>query len=127
VTECAVLLVEDEEVFRELIAKQLRAHGFPTVTAGTGGEAARALQDGLRPGVVLLDLNLPDGSGWDLLRGPLASGPGRPPVIVVSALTVAPRRLREFGVSGYLPKPFAPATLLDLVARMLTAKELINP
>jgi len=123
VADCAVLLVEDEEVFRELIARQLRAHGLPTVIVGTGREAARMLADGLHPGVVLLDLNLPEESGWDLLRGPLAAGPGRPPVVVVSALTVAPRQLREFGVTGYLPKPFAPATLVDMVERLLAPGE----
>jgi DNA-binding response OmpR family regulator len=117
--ECAVLLVEDEEVFGELIARQLRAHGFPTVRVATGADASRVLADGLRPGVVLLDLNLPDQSGWTLMRGPLRPGVDRPPVVVVSALTIPPRRLREFGVAGYLPKPFAPATLLDLVERML--------
>jgi CheY-like chemotaxis protein len=127
VVECAVLLVDDEEVFRELIARQLRAHGYPTVTVGTGADAERVLRDGLRPSVVLLDLNLPDQSGWDLLRGPLAAAPGRPPVVVVSALTVAPRRLRDLGASGYLPKPFAPATLFDLVDRMLSEKEQTNP
>ncbi len=122
-----VLLVEDEEILREILARQLRGHGYPTTAVGSAREAAAALAGGLRPGVVLLDLNLPDESGWDLLRGPLAPGPDSPPVVVVSALTVAPRQLREFGVAGYLPKPFAPATLLDLVERMLVFKEQPTP
>jgi DNA-binding response OmpR family regulator len=115
----SVLLVEDEEFLRESLARHLRGHGVATTTAATAAEATAILARGLRPSLVLLDLNLPDESGWDLLRGPLGPGPDRPPVVVVSALTVAPRRLREFGVAGYLPKPFAPATLLDLVERQL--------
>jgi CheY-like chemotaxis protein len=48
-------------------------------------------------------------------------------VVVVSALTVSPRRLREFGVTGYQPKPFAPSTLIAMVERLLAAPEPNRP
>ena len=68
---------------------------------------------------MLLDLNLPGHSGWDLLRGSLAPAPGRAPVVIISAMTVSPRQLRESGTDGYLPKPFALATFLETVKRFL--------
>ena len=43
---------------------------------------------------------------------------GSPPVIVASAMAVSPARLREFGVAGYLPKPFALDTLRSTLDRL---------
>jgi hypothetical protein len=42
---------------------------------------------------------------------------GSPPVYIVSATAVPPARMREFGVAGFLPKPFAMPTLMEIVAR----------
>ena len=69
--------------------------------------------------MVLLDLNLPGDTGWDFLRGPALAAAGSPPVLITSATTVSPRRLAEFRVAGYLPKPFALETLVATVERLL--------
>jgi CheY-like chemotaxis protein len=69
--------------------------------------------------VVLLDLNLPGDTGWDLLRGPWLAGAGSPPVVITSATAVSPKRLREFDVAGFLPKPFPLETLAATVARLV--------
>ena len=50
-------------------------------------------------------------------------GPGGPPVVLVTATTIGPRRLREFGVAGYLPKPFALETLLEISERFAAAPD----
>lgn len=115
-----VLLVEDEEVLRDALATALRRRGMATVDVGSAEDAARELADGLRPGLVFLDLNLPGASGWDLLRGELAPAADRPPVVILTAVTVDPERLRQFGIDGYLPKPFALATFLATARRFLT-------
>jgi hypothetical protein len=44
-------------------------------------------------------------------------------VLVVTATTISPRRLREFGVAGYLPKPFPLETLIDTIERLLTTED----
>ncbi len=48
--------------------------------------------------------------------------PPVPPVVVVTATTIGPRRLREFGVAGYLPKPFALETLLEVCERFVASR-----
>ena len=68
---------------------------------------------------MILDLNLPGDTGWDLLRGPSLAAAGSPPVIIASATTVSPRRLAEFDVAGYLPKPFPLETLVATLERLL--------
>jgi DNA-binding response OmpR family regulator len=121
VTERAaqVLLVEDDESLRRILARQLRARGHDVDEAGSAEEAGSILGEGVRPGVVLLDINLPGDNGWDLLRGPSLAAAGSPPVIITSAVTINPKRLTEFGCAGYLPKPFPLETLVATVDRLL--------
>ena len=77
------------------------------------GRRRRARTTACGPALVLLDLNLPGDTGWDLLRGPALAAAGSPPVVITSATTVSPTPLAEFGVAGYLPKPFPLETLVD--------------
>jgi DNA-binding response OmpR family regulator len=118
-----VLLVEDEDVLRGALADALRRRGVETVDVGSAEDAAEQLAGGLRPGLVFLDLNLPGRSGWDLLREELAPAPGRPPVVLLTALTVDPARLREYDLGGYLPKPFALTTFLATAQRFLAGAD----
>jgi DNA-binding response OmpR family regulator len=118
-----VLIVEDDESLRQIISRHLRAQGYEVDEASSAEGAARAIESGLRPGVVILDLNLPGDTGWDLLRGPALAVAGSPPVIITSATTVSPKRLAEFGCAGYLPKPFPLETLVATLERVLNTKE----
>lgn len=115
-----ILLVEDDEGLRPILAGHLRRHGYSVVEAATAEAATAALAGGADPALVILDVNLPGETGWDLLRSPAMAGPLRPPVVIASAVTVSPRRLAEFGVDGYLPKPFPLETLLQTIGRLLT-------
>lgn len=115
-----ILLVEDDESLRRILARHLRGVGYRVEEARSAEDASAALARGLRPAVVLLDLNLPGDTGWDLLRGPALVGAGSPPVVITSATTVSPRRLAEFSVAGYLPKPFPLETLLATIERVTT-------
>ena len=116
-----VLLIEDDETLRQILARHLRAHGYDVDEAGSAEEAAAILAEGLRPDMVLLDINLPGDSGWDLLRGPSLVAAGSPPVVIASALTVSPRLLAEFGVAAQLPKPFPLEPLTAVVERLVGA------
>jgi DNA-binding response OmpR family regulator len=115
----ALLFVEDDESLRRIVARHLRGHGYEVRDVASAEEAGAALAAGFRPSLVLLDLNLPGDTGWDLLRGSALDGAGSPPVVIASATTVDPRRLAEFHVAGYLPKPFPLETLVDTVERLL--------
>ena len=114
-----LLIVEDDESLRRIIARHLRHLGYPVEEAASAEEATRLLSTGLRPSLVMLDLNLPGDTGWDLLRRPDLASAGSPPVIITSATTVSPRRLAEFGCAGYLPKPFPLETLVATIDRVL--------
>jgi DNA-binding response OmpR family regulator len=108
-----VLLVEDEPALRRIIARNLTTRGLDVVEAGTVGEALTALNLET-PDLILLDINLPDRSGWDVLRD-LQRRHIAVPTIVVSAVRVSQSRLDEFKPMAYLPKPFPIDALLRLV------------
>ena len=117
----SVLIVEDDESLRRIVSRHLRSEGYTVDEAPSAEDAGRRLEGGLRPAVVILDLNLPGDTGWDLLRQPALAAAGSPPVIITSATTVSPRRLAEFGCAGYLPKPFPLETLVATLERLLNA------
>jgi DNA-binding response OmpR family regulator len=109
----SVLLVEDEATFRRVIARNLSGRGLLVREVGTADEAV-ALSTVDRPDLMLLDINLPDRSGWDVMRELRRLGIDVP-TIVVSAVRVSQSRLEEFHPMAYLPKPFPLEALLRLV------------
>jgi DNA-binding response OmpR family regulator len=107
-----VLIVEDEAVLRSVIARNLAAHGWDVIEAETTAQAIERLAD--VPDLILLDINLPDRTGWDVLRHLKREGRDIPTVIV-SAVRVSAERLDEFKPVAYLPKPFPIESLLAVV------------
>jgi two-component system, OmpR family, response regulator len=122
-----VLIVEDDESLRTIVSRHLRSRGYEVDEASSAEAATGSLDHGRRPDVVLLDLNLPGDTGWDLLRGSAFATAGSPPVIITSATTVSPKRLAEFGCAGYLPKPFPLDTLVATIERLIRPKEASTP
>lgn len=118
-----LLIVEDDESLRQILARHLRSRGHRVEEAASAEAAVRSLEAGVRPDLVVLDINLPGDTGWDLLRGPAFAGAGSPPVIVASATTVRRRQLAEFNVAGYLPKPFPLDTLVETIERLLIKED----
>ena len=112
-----VLFVEDDEALAAVVVRHLKARGCEARPAYSAEEATAIISGGYRPTVVLLDINLPEASGWDLLRSGIMKKAGSPPVFVVTATSVPPARLHEFDVAGFLPKPFAMSTLVEIVER----------
>jgi DNA-binding response OmpR family regulator len=114
-TECprSILLIEDEYRLRRTLARSLEARGFSVEEAATAAEAAAATRRSAHD-LALLDVNLPDATGWELLRDLREQG-WKTPVIVLSAVAPNPRRVREFQPHGVLLKPFPMDALLRLI------------
>lgn len=110
-----ILLVEDDDAVRELVALHLRRGGFRVLEAATAGSAWTSLKDA---DAVVLDRMLPDESGDSFLRR-LKSQPdlNRMPVLMLTARATEVDRVGglEAGADDYLTKPFSAA---ELVARM---------
>ena len=76
-------MVEDERTINDALAQRLRAEGYTVEQAFDGPSAVEAAA-AVKPDVVLLDVMLPEQSGFDLLRA-LRARPGTPPVVMVTA------------------------------------------
>lgn len=109
-----VLVVEDDHTLRSIVTRNLRARGFWVEAAQNVQDAIAAIKHAL-PCMVLLDIDLPDRTGWDVLRDLHERG-ARCAVVMVTATTVHPDRLREFAPDAVLLKPFPMDALVRLVA-----------
>ncbi len=110
-----ILIVDDEAVFARAVSRLLARNGLSAVVCDNLGEA-RAYLSSHRPGIVLLDMRLPDGSGLDLLR---ELNPGESPlsVIVMTAFGDMENAVAAMkaGASDYLRKPVDMGELLKAV------------
>ncbi len=116
-----ILVVEDDEVLRELIALQLGNQGYKVRQAGTGNAALRQVAD-KPPDLILLDVNLPDLAGWEICARLKAEARTQViPIIILTALDSTRDRWRglEAGADDYLAKPFQPQELLIRVRSLL--------
>jgi DNA-binding response OmpR family regulator len=116
-----VLLVDDEAPIADVLARSLRARGHTVRIALTGMDGLLALSEEV-PDVMLLDISLPDITGWELLRRLSPLDRERVPVIAYSASPLAPSRVAEFKPAGVLTKPFPVEALARLVEEV-TVKE----
>src|ERR1700756_5716374 len=100
-----VMVVDDHPIWREAVARDLEAAGLEV--CGVASDVAQAVRvaTATRPDVVVLDLQLPDGSGVDVARQ-LATFESPPKVLVLSASGEQPDVLGavEAGATGYLMK-----------------------
>jgi DNA-binding NarL/FixJ family response regulator len=100
-----VLIVDDHEGFRSSARALLEADGFEVVGEAASGAEAVGAAARLRPGVVLLDIQLPDLDGFAVARA-LAATPEPPDVVLISSrdgVTYGPR-LRAAAARGFLAK-----------------------
>lgn len=118
-----ILLVEDDAALRDVLRRNLEARQHEVRIADDAQSALVAVQTVVFD-LVILDINLPDQTGWEVLRIVQREGSLLPrllsgdvpllPVVIVSAVRVSLSRLREFPLLAYLPKPFPMEALLRL-------------
>lgn len=116
-----ILMVEDTIEYAQLNLMVLRRQGFDVYHAKDGEEAIRYI-DQAKPDVILLDLNLPYMSGWDVLNYyNQRYGEGTTCVIVTSAYSDSANRIvgKLQDVFRYLIKPFTPQDLIRTVEMAL--------
>ncbi len=101
-----VLVIDDEEAHRELVAILLQREGVDVLHAANGAEGLEAAREKI-PDLVLLDVFMPGDDGFDVLQV-MKADTGSPKVLIFSVLEnpTSEARARELGADGYVVKPF---------------------
>jgi two-component system, chemotaxis family, chemotaxis protein CheY len=111
-----VLVVDDDDGIRGTIAEILESEGYDVATA-VNGLAALARIAERAPSLILLDLQMPGMSGWEVL-GRLREQGTRIPVVFMTAGYRAQAEAARHNAEGHLGKPFEMDDLLAVVARL---------
>src|SRR5215207_4629735 len=113
-----ILLVEDEESITTPLVEALHREGFDTAVSGTASESLEAFERA-SPDLVLLDVMLPDGSGFEVCRELRARS--RVPIIMLTARGEEADRVAglELGADDYVVKPFSARELVVRVRAVL--------
>jgi DNA-binding response OmpR family regulator len=130
--ETRILLVEDDAVLRNLLQRNLEVRHHQVCVAEDAQSALTFLRT-IRFDLVILDINLPDQTGWEILRVGQRDGclqareldneMVKLPVVIVSAVRLSLARLKEFPLLAYLPKPFPIEALLRLAEEAARRKQ----
>jgi DNA-binding response OmpR family regulator len=113
-----ILVVDDEHDLAATCQRLLSRRGWNVVLAANREEAVALLGRLPRPVLAIVDRQLPDGDGVDVLR--VASTFAIPVIVVTGYGTAATRRLTlEEGAAGFLAKPFTGHDLVEMVRRIV--------
>jgi CheY-like chemotaxis protein len=116
-----ILLVEDNEMNRDMLSRRLTRRGFEVVVAVDGREGVTAAQRE-SPDIILMDMSLPVTDGWEATRLIRAgAGTAHIPVIALTAHAMAGDRDKalDAGCNDYDTKPVELERLLEKIARLL--------
>src|SRR5262245_10593331 len=111
----SILIIDDDTMILDMIADLLNCEGY-SITASNKGSVALARALAERPALILLDLMMPEMTGWQVVAALNASQRTRSiPVILLSARRDLAATAAELGAAAFLEKPFELDALLDLI------------
>ena len=124
--EIKILIADDEERIRRLIADFLTWEGFDVLEAGDGEEALRLCRGSKSPDLVILDIMMPELDGWAVLEE--LRKISEVPVILLTAKSAEVDQLAGFrlGADDYITKPFSPGLLVMRVQALLRRRGLVS-
>jgi two-component system OmpR family response regulator len=119
----SVLVVEDDPALRKLVNGYMKVLGYAVFEVGDGKKAMSVLAE-QRFDLVLLDLMLPESSGYDVLEFMRDRGMGKIPVLMMSARSLPEDRAHaeELGATMYLIKPFSRGDFTKAVKSVMETK-----
>jgi two-component system cell cycle response regulator DivK len=118
------LIVDDDRDGREGFAEYLRAFGFEVIECADGERGWQCVEDE-NPDILLLDLQLPKLSGWDLIQRVRASNRHAGIPIIAFSACVFPedqQRAEAVGCDVFIAKPAAPGDVLEQLRHLLSSK-----
>lgn len=119
-----VLIAEDEQDLREILASRFHVFGFQVLEASGGNEAFDLYEKNKPIDIVVTDIRMPGGSGLDLLKRLKQKDPSTPKVFLASAAeNISKQELFNLGAEGFLEKPYDTRVLIDMVRKSLLSNK----
>ena len=116
-----LLLVEDNEMNRDMLSRRLERKGYAVVCAVDGGQAVE-MAASEKPSLILMDMSLPVLDGWEATRHIKANNPHLPIIALTAhAMEGDERKAREAGCDDYDTKPVELDRLLGKIQKLLPA------
>ena len=113
-----ILVIDDDSAITELMNLLLKTHGFEVITANSGTEGIRLVEE-KRPNVVLLDLMMPDMDGWQVSKALRSFS--NVPILILSAINdpgiVA--SVLDTGADDFLVKPVSSNVLVAHIRKLI--------
>jgi DNA-binding NtrC family response regulator len=122
--EGQILIVDDDEAYRESLCKWCVKRGYPALTASGGSDALRLMKEDPSIDIVLLDIKLPDMGGMEVLAT-ICKWLHHPQVIVMTAIedSVIAQQARQLGAFDYIVKPAETSVLEQSIVACLAHAE----
>lgn len=117
-----ILIVDDSATILMSFKAYLEAVGFIIETANDGAKALAKLQDGLKPDMMITDINMPNMNGIELIQSVKALSAFRfMPILVMTTESQQAKRdeAKKLGATGWVLKPATPAVLLGIIKQVL--------
>ena len=119
----SAIVVDDDSMMLEMLKYILRSEHYPVIGEASNGQDAIALCARKKPGLVLLDINMPKMDGLQALEEIRKISPATIVLMVSAAATMDKvREAIEKGADGFVVKPFNPASVLDKIAMSIERK-----
>ena len=120
-----ILIVDDNDRLRGVLAQVLHSHGYDTLEAATASEAITKASS-LRPNLVLMDFDLPDMTGADAARI-IRNTPGTQTITIIGCSAMLGSEFRhaafESGMVDYLVKPLSEERITEKVAQFIESEQ----
>ncbi len=117
-----ILIVDDAATMRQMVSFTLRTKDYTVLEAGDGTEAMAQLKGGLKPNLIITDLNMPKMDGISLIKE-VRGLPGQrfTPIIMLTTESMGNKKMegKKAGATGWIVKPFTPEQLLNTVEMVI--------
>ncbi|VAV83381.1 Chemotaxis regulator - transmits chemoreceptor signals to flagellar motor components CheY [hydrothermal vent metagenome] len=118
-----ILIVDDAPTIRQMVGFALKGNGnFNVVEAGDGKEALEKLKGGLKPNLVITDLNMPNMDGITMIKNIRQMAAHKfTPILMLTTESLGSKKQegQAAGATGWIVKPFKPEELVQVVGKVI--------
>jgi CheY-like chemotaxis protein len=115
----AIMIVDDSEDIRSLLSVSLESAGYFTISSADGSHALRILRQGVRPDLIISDIEMPLVTGTELANAVSREFPAIPLMLMSGRVAIGKDELHALAVRSFVEKPFSTALIKRAIEECL--------